>query len=183
MTRAGSAWRASVSVGPLGRRAAAALAVVLLAGCATEGGGSRRGPVIYASFAHSRSGQHLELYWSCARTDAGGLEIRGVALNSWEVVPIRFLSFDAEERDDLGRTISRGRGAAEESSLIPNFPVAFMVAIPPGAGPGRVELAYWYQIEQERPAIGRGRVLSTMQETVRDACGAGAHPNRTRPIP
>ena len=160
---------------------AAALAAV---GCAADGGLLARQAIPdYSRFAHSSTGRHITLYWDCVRTESGSLRLEGVGVNTWEPIPPRFLEFTLSGVDAQGRVLSRMRGAAQGMDLLQGFPAPFRLELKEQGGEVRVDLLYQYQyVDDSFDRLSR-MLPSYMTQQVRDACGSGAHRNRSSTSP
>lgn len=133
----------------------------------------------YARFEHSSAGRHVTIYWDCVRTETGSLRLEGVGLNRWEPVPPRYLDFLLSAVDAQGRVLSRTRGSAQGGDLLLGFPAPFRLELQEDGSAARVDLVYQYQYFDDSLDRFARRFPSYMTYQVRDACGSGAHRNRS----
>ena len=153
-------------------------------GCAEDGGSFARQAIPdFSRFMHSSAGRHITLYWDCVRTEPASLLLEGVGVNTWEPIPPRFLEFTLSGVDAQGRVLSRMRGAAQGMDLLQGFPAPFRLELKEQGGEVRFDLVYQYQfVDDSFDRLSR-MLPSYVTQQVRDACGSGAHRNRSSTSP
>jgi hypothetical protein len=160
---------------------------LVVAACAADG--SRTSVLIGSEpfpppdLPHRAASSHVEVYWTCDRTDPGTMRIAGLARNPWSSQPVQYLEFDAAGLDRDGRVVSEGYAAVPAYFLGTNQVTRFLLGIRPSGREVRYDLYYQYRFEEPDldarlagPGAGRQLIAARLNRfAVRDACAETQH--------
>ncbi|MFB3817679.1 MAG: hypothetical protein ACE147_08455, partial [Candidatus Methylomirabilales bacterium] len=153
-------------------------AMLGLAGCA----GSLASPGVAppdptAGYARRVQSAHVALFWTCRVPGPGRLQLDGVALNAWQMQPVRFLEIELAGVDDRERVRSSGHGAAEVLLLGTNQTTPFRLEVATTGAEVRFDMYYRYRFQDSgrdfiADAGDRPPILLAQEQRflVRDAC-------------
>jgi hypothetical protein len=135
-------------------------------------------------FTHRVSTTHVSLVWNCTEGAGGALRMDGMAVNAWQMHPIRFLEFELVGVDARERTVSAAKGEAAAIQLFTNESTPFQLVLQRTGAEARVDLYYQYRAFEDghsRPLASADpripfRVAQAVQRFfVRDACSPSQH--------
>ena len=113
---------------------ACALGIALSACTADQ---SLRGPATEVTpypppgYTHTIQSSHVALYWSCARPDAGTIQVNGLAFNPWSSQPVRYLELELVGVDSREWTVSEAGTKARDIEILTNQSTPFQVNLRP----------------------------------------------------
>src|SRR5512137_1643192 len=92
------------------RLALSVVLAIVLSACATDeslkASAGKATPYPPPGYSHTVQSSHVALYWSCARPDAGSVQVSGLAFNPWSSQPVRFLELELVGVGSGDRTVS-----------------------------------------------------------------------------
>lgn len=145
------------------------------------GGGNPYPP---PGYTHTVQSSHVALYWTCARPDAGSVQVNGLAFNPWSGQPVRYLELELVGVSSGERTVSEVGTKAPDIEILPNQSTPFRLTLRTTGAETRFDLYYRYQFQEDRDDRRQaslawdGPVLFAepqRQFRVRDACSETLH--------
>jgi hypothetical protein len=126
----------------------------------------------------------VALYWNCARSEPGVVEVNGLAFNPWSDQPVRFLEIElVGVVGPYDRTVSAAHTKAPDIQLFTNQSTPFQLSLRTTGTESRLDLYYRYQFHDG----GRDPFIASLawdapmlfaqqqQFRVRDACSETQH--------
>ncbi len=148
-----------------------ALLPLALAGCAGagSGGSATLGSTLYppAAYEHRVATNDVEIYWHCARPDAGTAQVEGVVRNFKGGV-VSFMELEIAAVDAQGRDVAGAKTALPAIRLFANQVSPFALRVS-ASGAERFDLYYSYDRDATPGEAQQARFI------VRDGCSATQH--------
>ena len=170
------------------RLALACVLGIALSACAADqsltASGKEPTPYPPPGYSHTVQSSHVALYWSCARPDAGTIQVNGLAFNPWSGQPVRYLELELVGVGSWDRTVSEVGIKARDIELLTNQSTPFQLNLRTTGAETRVDLYYRYQFQEDRDDRRQaslawdGPILFAepqRQFRVRDACSETLH--------
>ena len=163
----------------LGFALSACVADQSLRGAATEAT-----PYPPPGYSHTVQSNDVALYWNCARSETGAIQVSGLAFNPWSAQPVRFLELELVGVGSGERTVSEVGIQARDIQLLTNQSTPFQLDLRTTGAETRFDLYYRYKFQddghhpKEASLAWDGPVLfaqSQKQFRVRDACSETLH--------
>ncbi len=142
-----------------------------LAGCAgsASSGPATLGSVPYppAAYEHRVATNDVEIYWHCARPDAGTAQVEGVVRNFKGGV-VSFMELELVAVDAQGRNVAGAKTALPSIRLFANQVSPFALRVSAG-GAERFDLYYSYDRDATHGEAQQAHFMA------RDSCSATEH--------
>ena len=143
-----------------------------LAACAAaeSGGAATLGSTPYPPtvYEHRVSTNEVEIYWNCAKPDAGTDRMEGVVRNSKGGV-VKFMELELAAADAQSMYVASAKRALEPIMLRANQISSFSLQVGAGGGSERIDLYYSYDRDAAQGEAQQARFLA------RDVCSATQH--------